>query len=54
MTAKHTGDFLGIPTTNRAVNFVGHDLLKVQDGKIIEIWHVEDLAGMFEQLKSLE
>ncbi|UTW66889.1 ester cyclase [bacterium SCSIO 12643] len=51
MTAKHTGAFFGVPATNNMVNFVGHDLLKVEDGKVVEIWHVEDLAGMFDQLK---
>ncbi|UTW62825.1 ester cyclase [bacterium SCSIO 12741] len=51
MTAKHTGEFFGVPATNKSVNFVGHDLLKVKDGKVVEIWHVENLLGMFEQMK---
>ena len=52
MTALHTGEFFGVPASNKAVNFVGHDLLKIKDNKIVEIWHVENLLGMFEQMKS--
>jgi predicted ester cyclase len=52
MTAKHTGEFFGVPASNKSVNFVGHDLLRVKDNKIVEIWHVENLLGMFEQMKS--
>ena len=52
MTAKHTGEFFGVPASNQSVDFVGHDLFKLEDGKIVEIWHVENLLGMFEQMKS--
>lgn len=52
MTAKHTDEFFGQPASNNQVNFVGHDLIKVKDQKIIEIWHVENLLGMFEQMKT--
>lgn len=52
MTAKHTGEFFGVPETNKRVNFVGHDVLRIENDKIIEIWHVENLLGMFEQMKS--
>ena len=52
MTALHTGEFFGVPATNKSVNFVGHDLLKIKDGKVVELWHVENLAGMFEQLQT--
>jgi steroid delta-isomerase-like uncharacterized protein len=52
MTAKHTGEFFGVPASNKDVNFVGHDLIKVEGGKIVEIWHVENLLSMFEQMKT--
>ncbi|MCF2873195.1 MULTISPECIES: ester cyclase [unclassified Tenacibaculum] len=52
MTGKHTGEFFGVPATNKEVDFVGHDLMKIKNGKIIEIWHVENLLDMFEQMKS--
>lgn len=51
MTAKHTGEFFGAPASDKEVNFVGHDLLRVEAGKVVEIWHVENLLGMFEQMK---
>ncbi|WP_175578695.1 ester cyclase [Tenacibaculum aiptasiae] len=52
MTGKHTGEFFGVPATNKEVNFVGHDLMKIKNDKIVEIWHVENLLAMFDQMKS--
>jgi steroid delta-isomerase-like uncharacterized protein len=50
MTGRHTGTFFGAPASNKKVNFVGHDLLKLKDGKVIEIWHVEELMKMMGQV----
>lgn len=52
MTANHTGEFFGAPASNKPVNFVGHDLMRIENDKITEIWHVENLLGMFEQMKA--
>mgnify|MGYP000157664501 CR=1 FL=1 len=46
----HLGDFNGLPPTGRRVEFNGIDVVKVQEGKIAEIWHVEDMARMLDQL----
>lgn len=52
MTATHTGNLFGTPASGKDVNFVGHDLLKIKDGKVAEVWHVENLLAMFEQIKA--
>jgi len=50
MTGRHTGPFLGIPATERVVDFYGHDLLRVADGQIAEVWHIEQLLQLTQQL----
>lgn len=48
--ATHLGSFAGMPPTGKRVEFNGIDVVKVRDGKIAEIWHVEDMAKMLDQL----
>ncbi len=50
-TGTHTGDFFGVPATGKSVRFNGADLSRVENGKIVEIWHVEDIAGLMQQLQ---
>ena len=50
MTGKHVGEFFGVPGSGAEVDFVGHDLIRVEDGLIAEIWHVEDLLGVMGQI----
>jgi steroid delta-isomerase-like uncharacterized protein len=50
MTATHRGPFLGIPPTGKSITMTGIDLLKIEAGKIVAIWHNEDVAAMFAQL----
>lgn len=46
----HNGPLLGIPPTGRHIVVRGMNLERVRDGRIIEIWHIEDLAGLMAQL----
>jgi steroid delta-isomerase-like uncharacterized protein len=49
--ATHSGELMGVPATGRRVEFSGIDVVRVgPDGRIAEIWHVEDLASMLTQL----
>jgi steroid delta-isomerase-like uncharacterized protein len=48
--ATHEGELDGCPATGRRVEFSGIDVAKVVNGRIKEIWHVEDLATMWRQL----
>ncbi|MEV6554352.1 ester cyclase [Nocardia sp. NPDC051756] len=46
MTADHTGDAFGWPASGRPVSFTGTDIVRVVDGRIAEIYHVEELLQM--------
>lgn len=50
-TAKHTGNLFGIPATGKTVYFNGHDILKIEDGKVAEMWHIETLLQLMAQIQ---
>jgi steroid delta-isomerase-like uncharacterized protein len=49
-TGTHTGDFMGIPATQKSVNVQVIDILRVSDGKAAEHWGIMDAASMMQQL----
>ncbi|MGH3086986.1 MAG: ester cyclase [Rubrobacteraceae bacterium] len=51
--AKHTGDFMGIPPTNKEVSMGGITILRLRDGKIVERWQNADLMGLMQQLGAI-
>ncbi len=46
----HLGELEGLPPTGRSVTFGGMEIHAYRDGKIAEIWHYEDVAGLMRQL----
>ena len=46
----HTGEFFGVPATGRSISFDGMDVALIRNGQISELWHVEDIAGLMQQL----
>jgi steroid delta-isomerase-like uncharacterized protein len=46
----HTGDFLGIPATGRAIEYVSHEFYRIADGLIAEEWICSDTATLLRQL----
>lgn len=48
--ATLTGELDGWPATERPVRFNGIEVARIVDGRIKEIWHVEDMASMWSQL----
>jgi steroid delta-isomerase-like uncharacterized protein len=46
----HTGEFLGIPATNKQVNVPVVDIVRVRDGKAVEHWGVTDMGALMVQL----
>lgn len=46
----HSAELLGMPATHKAFDIAGMELYKIQNGKISDIWHVEDIAGLMQQL----
>jgi predicted ester cyclase len=39
-----------MPATGKPATFCYIDINRIVDGRIAELWHVEDVAGMLQQL----
>jgi predicted ester cyclase len=48
--STHTGDYEGIPPTGNKISVEGQHMLRMANGKVAEIWLVEDNLGMMMQL----
>jgi predicted ester cyclase len=48
--ARHTGELMGIPPTNREVAYDYVHILRFRDGKAIEHWSVRDSMTLMQQL----
>jgi predicted ester cyclase len=46
----HKGDFMGMSATGKTAQLTGIDISRLADGKIVETWHQEDIAGLIQQL----
>ena len=54
-TARGTnnGEMMGKPATNKPVEFQAIDVWLVKDGKLAEVWHVEQLLQMMTQMGAM-
>lgn len=51
LTGTHSGaPLFGLPASGRAVAFAGIDWLRIAGGQVRELWHIEDMAAMADQL----
>jgi steroid delta-isomerase-like uncharacterized protein len=50
MTGTHEGDFAGIAATGRKVSVSTIDILRLEDGLLVEHWGVTDELAMMQQL----
>jgi predicted ester cyclase len=51
--ATNTGPFLGRPATGKRVTDTGIDIFRVENGKISEMWVVQDSLGLMQQLGAI-
>ena len=49
---RQQGQFLGIANTGASVEFGGAGIHRIEDGKIAEVWTVDDWAALTRQLRS--
>lgn len=49
-SGTHSGEFLGMPPTNRDYTIAGIDIHRLADGRMVEHWHVVDQLGQLQQL----
>ncbi len=50
MEGRHEGTYEGIAATGRAAELTGILIVRVEGGRIAEIWHAEELLGLLDQL----
>jgi steroid delta-isomerase-like uncharacterized protein len=46
----HSGEFLGIPATGRAIEYISHEFYRIAGGLIAEEWICSDTATLLRQL----
>jgi predicted ester cyclase len=51
-TGTHEGDQLGVPATHRQVRMTGIDILRIEDGRIVERWGETNGLELMEQITS--
>jgi steroid delta-isomerase-like uncharacterized protein len=49
---RQQAEFLGIPNTGATVEFGGASIHRIQDGKIAEVWTVDDWAALTRQVRA--
>ena len=49
-TGTHEGDQLGVPATHRSVRLTGIDILRIEDGRIVERWGEANALEMMRQI----
>jgi steroid delta-isomerase-like uncharacterized protein len=48
----HQGEFMNVAPSGKPVTFSGIDILKIEDGQIVETWHIEELLQLVQQITS--
>lgn len=52
-TATHRGEFAGVPGSGREIRFAAWDLLRIRDGRIVELTQYCDLFTVLSQIGAL-
>ena len=50
MRGTHTGEFMGVPATDRPIEIAGQTIMRFVDGKIVERWQSIDLLTLLIQI----
>ena len=53
-TGTHTGEFMGVAPTGKKVTMTGVDIYRIENGKLVEYWHVSDQIDFNIQLGLIE
>jgi steroid delta-isomerase-like uncharacterized protein len=49
----HTSDLEGIPATGQPIEVAQHDLVRVEGGRIVEVWNLYDQFGILQQVGAI-
>jgi len=50
LSGTHSGEFMGVPATQRTVEFESIDIIRVSEGKVAEHWGVTDVLTLMQQI----
>ena len=53
ITGKHTGDFMGVPASDKSFEIGSIDIIRVEDGKCAEHWGVTDNMSLMQQIGAI-
>src|SRR5215203_539981 len=48
--ATHQGDYMGIAPSGNRVDFTGISFYRIEGGKIVQSWNIEDQLGLMRQI----
>lgn len=51
ISGMHTGNFMGVPPTGKAINFEAIEIIRLENGKYAEHWVQSDLRELLLSLK---
>jgi steroid delta-isomerase-like uncharacterized protein len=50
ITGRHTGEFMGVPATDKSFEIEAIDIIRIEDGKCAEHWGVTDNMSLMQQI----
>ena len=50
LTGTHDGELMGVAPTGKMVEFETIDIIRVEDGKVVEHWGVTDVMALMQQV----
>ena len=50
ITGRHTGEFMGVPATDKSFEIKSIDIVRFEDGKCAEHWGVTDNMALMQQI----
>jgi steroid delta-isomerase-like uncharacterized protein len=53
ITGTHTGEFMGVPASNKSFEVESIDIIRVDDGKVVEHWGVTDTMSLMQQIGAI-
>jgi len=53
ITGRHTGDFMGVPATDKPFEIKSIDIVRFEDGKCAEHWGVTDNMALMQQIGAI-
>ena len=49
-TGTHQGEFAGVPATGKSISIGGVDILRFENGMVVEHWGYSDQMGLMQQI----